>query len=120
VSMPPVTLDDYGGNIRGLICPNCGETYLHQTDVAIFHRVEDGDQVKVTTITEDGVHEAVIANDVSLNPSSRRHGLRISFWCEHCDGGLTDEERENGVTSNQVPDLAIYQHKGITFIEWVK
>ena len=33
--------------------------------------------------------------------------------------GLTDEERENGVTSHNVPDLAIYQHKGNTHIVWV-
>lgn len=115
-----VQLEDWGGKLQGLQCPHCGEAYLHQTDVAVFTRHDDADQVKVTTVSDNGeVHEAVIANNVSLNPSPRRYGLRISFWCEHCDGGQTDEERENGVTSNKVPDLAIYQHKGNTFIEWV-
>ena len=119
MSNPPVTLEDWG-SVQVLLCPNCNEGYLHQTDVAIFHRDDDADQVKVTTVSDGGdVHEAVIANNVSLNPSRRRYGLRISFWCEHCDGGLTDEERENGVTSHNVPDLAIYQHKGNTHIVWV-
>lgn len=94
------------GTIRALVCPVCSNTYLHQTDVAVFGRHEDEDQVKVVTVTESGAHEAEIANSLSLNPSPRRHGVRISFWCEHCE--------------DTVPDLAIYQHKGETFIEWVK
>lgn len=101
-------------DVRVLLCPNCGSTYLHQTDVAVFLRHEDEDQVKVVTVT-DSAHEAVIANNISLNPSPRRYGLRISFWCEECDGGATDDE-----PSNRVPDLAIYQHKGETYIEWLE
>jgi hypothetical protein len=100
----PVLLEDYGSGYATLRCPTCNEDYLHQTDVAVFGRVEDEDQVRVTTVTEKGTHEAVITNDLSLNPSPRRYGLRISFWCEHCE---------------QVPDLGIYQHKGNTFIEWM-
>jgi hypothetical protein len=93
------------GNIRMLVCPMCTSTNLHQTDVAVFGRNEDDDQVRVTTVTENGVHEATIANNLSLNPSPRRYGLRISFWCEICE---------------KTPDLAIYQHKGETYIEWAK
>lgn len=109
----PVNLEDFGSGYKALRCPNCDECYLHQSDVAVFNRDEDADQVRVTTVRHDGVDEAIISEDLSLNPSPRRYGLRISFWCEHCDGG-PDED-----TTKKVPDLAIYQHKGQTFIEWV-
>jgi hypothetical protein len=93
---------------------------MHQSDVAVFVRGEDGDSVKVITVSADGgVHEAVIDNSVSLNPSRRRHGLRISFWCEHCSYELSEEEKERGARSDSVPDLAIFQEKGITYIQWV-
>jgi hypothetical protein len=112
-----VTLENYV-TVSALRCPYCSETYLHQGGVAIFEREEDADQVKVVTVSGGAVHEATIANNVSLNPSPRRYGLRISFWCEHCSGAGTDEEREHGA-GNKIPDLAIYQHKGETFIEWM-
>ena len=41
--------------------------------------------------------------DIRDNPSARRYGLRIFFWCEHCCA---------------VPVLNIYQHKGNTFLRW--
>jgi hypothetical protein len=38
------------------------------------------------------------------NPSSRRNGLRVKFYCEQCEKDL--------------PMMLISQHKGQTFIGW--
>lgn len=99
-----------------LICPVCSGTYLHQGEVQTFFRGEDEDQTKVTVSNFEYTQDETISNDLTLNPSYRRHGLRISFWCENCQGGKTDEEADN--TPSTVGDLCIYQHKGETFVEW--
>ena len=81
-----------------VVCPGCNETYcLHHSRVEIFNREEDDTtglhvDVKRNSLTVD--------ENVSGNPSARRSGLTIYFWCEHCQGM---ELRWH-----------IYQHKGIT------
>lgn len=89
-------------------CPDCKGEYLHQGTVQIFNRDEDAHQVRVTTVNNKDTHEASIANELSLNPSSRRQGMRISFYCEACDG---ESKRESKF-------LNISQHKGSTYIYW--
>jgi hypothetical protein len=91
-----------------LLCPRCSSNNMHQGAVTVFNRAEDAKDVQVTAITPDS--EAVtttIPNQTTSNPSSRRHGLLIDFECELCHniGKLT---------------LAVYQHKGLTLVEWVK
>jgi hypothetical protein len=91
-----------------LLCPRCSSNNMHQGAVTVFNRTEDAKDVQVTAITPDS--EAVtttIPNQTTSNPSSRRHGLLIDFECELCfdAGKLT---------------LAVYQHKGLTLVEWVK
>jgi hypothetical protein len=84
-------------------CPNCGDHgNLHHTRVEIFYRpVEDGPWHGIT------VHDGVPVVDCSMpNPSGRRDGLLIFFYCENCD--LAAEDRP----------LAIWQHKGSTYIDW--
>jgi hypothetical protein len=51
------------------------------------------------------ITSARIPNDSTNNPSSRRDGILIHFWCEHCE---------------EKPVMAILQHKGTTFIGWRK
>lgn len=85
-----------------LRCPVCGEGYLHQTTTDIFERDEDETEGLHTTVTREGVH---IDSDMRGNPSSRRHSLVIHFYCETC--------------VEDVPiSLAIYQHKGSTYLSW--
>jgi transcription elongation factor Elf1 len=85
-----------------LRCPRCGGDYLHQGRVEVFHRkVEDGPWRGITV--DRGVP---IADCSAPNPSERRQGLLIYFECEFCD-----------LESSDLP-LAIYQHKGRTFVEW--
>jgi hypothetical protein len=79
-----------------LSCPDCGGTCLHQGAVSVFVRpVEDGRCVSTHI-------NGVVAGD---NPSPRRDGLTIRFFCETC-----------GVRGRRA--LNIFQHKGQTFIEW--
>ena len=93
---------DYGpGYGQALRCPGCGDEYLHHEGMDWFDRNEDD---------KHGIHTAISHRKVDVdgnmtgNPSYRRHGLTIRFSCEHCD---------------YAPVLAISQHKGNTFVEWV-
>jgi len=83
-----------------LACPSCGFNYLHHDKVEVFECGEDATHgVHVT------VADAKAAFDTSLegNPSSRRHGLKIYFWCEGC---------------KTKPVLSISQHKGNTYVDF--
>jgi hypothetical protein len=87
-----------------LVCPTCGSTYLHQKTVGVYNCEEDKSE---GTHVEVDWNRVTVDNSMSGNPSPRRHGLSILFYCEECDG-------EN--PASQI--LNIYQHKGQTFMEW--
>lgn len=93
-----------------LRCHHCGEHYLHQGNTTIFSRVEDADWTRVMQQNGDEMVTTDFPSIDVLNPSSRRHGMIIEFSCEYCHG---DESLDS-------LRLAIYQHKGVTFIEWVE
>jgi hypothetical protein len=101
-----VDTDHYGQ----LQC-RCGSDYLHQGNITIFERSEDADTT--TVIAQDG--KTVQASDFpdrdTCNPSPRRHGLIIEFDCEECG-----PQSQGGGTLQR---LAIFQHKGCTFMEWL-
>ena len=99
--MRPVTLDYDSNSIPELVCPQCGNPNLHQGVVRVYSRDEDWPS-RLTQVDLNG-NVTQIANAVG-NPSDRRHGLTIAFECEHCD---------------LLADLAIWQHKGVTFVEWL-
>jgi hypothetical protein len=90
---------------QALECPRCrGEWfYLHHDRVESFERGEDAKCVNKTTITGKMTAVDHVPNGGSGNPSPRRHGLRIHFWCEACGDGLI---------------LNLLQHKGATILEW--
>jgi len=83
-----------------LRCASCGSYLIHHSKVEIWDRDED---------EEKGLHVCVDFEDVSIdrsmagNPSDRRHGLAIYFWCENCKANNA---------------LVLSQHKGNTFIHW--
>ena len=84
-----------------LTCPKCRDWYLHHGTVTIFDRGrEDG---PTTAIEVSGTSVKFHHPPEKYNPSSRRDGLAIEFWCESC--GYTRE-------------LTIAQHKGITVFDW--
>lgn len=104
--------------LNTLICPECDGQNLHQYEVAVFCRSEDDDDVLRTTIVnapspnmrrdmEEFPPRRLMVdfmkNRGSGNPSFRRHGTVIRFWCENCDCR---------------PQLCIAQHKGEEEVEW--
>jgi hypothetical protein len=86
-----------------LTCPHCGQSNLHHDAVTVFDREREDRPVTATTVTGDGVYRKEGWAADRANPSSRRDGLAISFWCEHCPA---------------LSELTIAQHKGCTFLEW--
>jgi hypothetical protein len=104
-----------------LLCPCCGEECaLHHYSVSIFDRREDAEYVTKTQVVSLHDHDGIpkldydpetgnslvisrIKSEGSGNPSARRHGLIIHFYCEHCGDGI---------------DLTLSQHKGSTLLEW--
>jgi hypothetical protein len=64
--------------------PGCGGWNLHHMRVFAYDRREDDERVLRTTIDGNGAELEWRANDHS-NPSSRRDGIVIEFWCENCD-----------------------------------
>ena len=82
-----------------LLCSACGGEYLHHSKVEVFERAEDEQTGLHVTA---GVGPPTVDRDMARNPSSRRHGLLINFWCEYCSA---------------ITILSIAQHKGITCLE---
>lgn len=95
-----IKLDNYeDGWGAELLCPNCNSNYLHHDRVEIFDRSEDATSGLHVTIAEG---KATIDSSLSGNPSTRRHGLTVHFWCEECKA---------------TPLLTIAQHKGNTIVD---
>lgn len=84
-----------------LTCPKCNSINLHQGRVNVFNRYKEDDPYGLHIEVCSTGFEAV--SDMIGNPSDRRNGLTINFWCENCD---------------DVSNLQIYQHKGETILEW--
>lgn len=107
-------VESHGTSIK---CAVCGFENVHQLGVEVFERKEDA---------EHGLHVVVGGQEsglgtkqtrswlfadsdvVSSNPSTRRQGLRIPFYCESCGG-----EHDAGPHFSWL----ISQHKGWTYIE---
>lgn len=98
-----------------LLCPQCKSNNLHQGTVTVFNRDEDGKHTQVTCVQkDDDASTVLITDETTSNPSPRRNGMLIEFWCEHCF------EVQEGDEIHDKLVLAVYQHKGLTLIEWVK
>jgi hypothetical protein len=84
-----------------LLCPGCGYNNLHHEAIEVFERSHEDASDGLHVIIEKGVVE--VDADLHRNPSPRRHGLSIHFWCETCA---------------VLPVLTIAQHKGETLVTW--
>lgn len=80
-----------------LVCPSCNGVNLHQEDVTVFKK---GGESGVFVRDKSNL---CVDIDSDLNPSKDRQGMLIRFGCETCEAD---------------PELAIYQHKGITVFTW--
>jgi hypothetical protein len=92
-----------------LLCPRCGNSYLHHRGVVAYDRSEDAETVLKTSVEVGKTTVQLVAQADSGNPSSRRDGLVIQFWCENCGGG------DDG---SSVIELTLAQHKGETEVAW--
>lgn len=102
-------LDDF----TPLLCPLCGEANLHHQGVVVYDRADSDAVVRVVTTDGRTTMSGTAPNEVSGNPSSRRGAICIDFFCEECHG--TDGPGFEGKPFR----LAVVQHKGTTYLEWV-
>lgn len=80
-------------------CPFCGFDYTHHGKIEIFGREEDSESPNHVTVER---YNTKLDRDNGGNPSTRREGVLIQFWCEGC---------------HRIHYLSIAQHKGITGVE---
>jgi hypothetical protein len=83
-----------------LECPTCNNVYLHQGKVEVFDCGEDMTGTCLHVVS--GNAKVEVDKDFTMNPSPRRHGLRVHFSCE----------------AGCKPVLNMLQHKGNTFLYW--
>ena len=89
-----------------LCCPSCNESGgMHQEIITVYPSA--GGVVQINTGNGNIRTWGSGTPQADLNPSMYRDGLTLHFSCEHCDG------LEDGHSI-----LNIYQHKGITFLNW--
>ena len=84
-----------------LCCPKCNGVNLHQGKTNVFNRYTEDDHYGLHIEVSGTAFNA--SDRIVGSPSERRNGLSIEFMCENCGG---------------VGKLAIYQHKGSTYMEW--
>lgn len=90
-----------------LLCPLCTGAFLHSTYVVVYDRHQGGLKTFETTIDHVEMSRSAVDSEVSDNPSEKRHGLAVGFYCEDCG---EDEEFE----------LTFAQHNGQTLVQWRK
>lgn len=90
----------YQGGYSDLLCPRCDSEYLHQIGVTFYDRPQEDGPVTI-------VRHGSMADLGYDNPSSRRDGLAVAFYCENCD-----PHAMAGI------ELTFAQHKGTTQLAW--
>lgn len=110
----PIELEKASSEYDFLQCPKCNENYLHQHSVLEYVRKGEDGPTLAMELCDLGAKIVTHENVENRNPSSRRHGMRVTFYCEHCTPA-----DENGWTSRPEIELVIAQHKGFTEI-WME
>jgi len=74
-----------------LLCPACGERYLHLGAVELFVRNGEDAAEGMKVAVDTGGHLCGQPIGVKVtpkvgpdNPSARRDGVKLKFWCETC------------------------------------
>ena len=94
----PIKLDSNGFDTT-ILCPHCDDPYTHHGRVDVFNRFGEDSPGGIHTTAYSG--GTVVSTDIERNPSSRRDGIEIHFWCESCEARFV---------------LGIVQHKGCTYL----
>lgn len=87
-----------------LLCAGCGFEYTHCESVESFEQSDEDFNKNGVHVTVKGYANISVDCDMSGNPSYRRDGVKLTFWCEGC---------------NKKSILTVAQHKGNTFVEYV-
>ncbi len=84
-----------------LTYPNCGGDCVHHKHVEVYNRSSEDSETGLSVFVEG---ETLVADKrMHTNPSDRRDGVRIGFYCETCPAELS---------------LKIVQDRGTTFMSW--
>ena len=86
-----------------LLCAACGGEYTHCESVESFEQLNEDFNKSGVHVTVKGYAQISVDCDMSGNPSHRRDGVKLTFWCEYCEKKSV---------------LTIAQHKGNTFVEY--
>ena len=88
-----------------LQCPHCNGEHLHHIRTEVYCRADEDANYGTMLIADECSrwNHVKFESSFSNNPSTRRNGIRILFYCETCP------ER---------PILNIIQHKGSSYIVW--
>jgi hypothetical protein len=99
---------------NALLCPECGGNNLHHGAVTKYSGTEDAEHIRVTRAEGDVFSSIITPRIASGNPSSRRGGIVLEFWCENCHGEW------GGRPAHHIHNfrLQIQQHKGTTYLDW--
>ena len=95
-------MNDLTNQNGDLLCAHCGGFYLHRTVTSHYLRDQEDSNMGtlvVTTHKDSHIQRNVVVPDE--NPSQRRSGIAIEFFCEDCCGRS---------------ELTIAQHKGATVV----
>ena len=90
----------YPASDTHLGCPQCKGYNMHHIRARVSFRREDSNEGVYADVAKDGV---LTGRTQEFNPSARRSGLLIDFWCEDCDGYSL---------------FSLSQHKGLTMMCW--
>lgn len=88
-----------------LLCPDCGNNYMHHLEIHVTTRDGEDQGGTIATIAQDG--STSLRRVGATQIPGRRDSLQISFWCEACG-----EDAPQKI-------LQILQHKGNTEIGWL-
>lgn len=99
--MQPQFVNYESGYGAELCCPRCGSNFLHHDKIEVFERPEDAAHGLHVAISDS---KATVDTHLDKNPSRRRDGLLVTFWCEGCHG---------------ICALTIAQHKGVSLVDIV-
>lgn len=88
-----------------LCCPSCHERYIHHTYIKIYQREHEDAPSQLQQINPLDKPKLLGQKPYfsDRNPSLRRDGIRVGFWCETCDDHF---------------ELKIAQHKGLTLVDF--
>ena len=105
VPSPPKFDEDatIGTTQTALRCAHCDESYgLHRTETIHFLRDDEDTESGLLVVTSSWSSVNKNINNMAGNPSARRSGLLMRFFCEAC---------------SQHSELTFAQHKGATYVE---